>query len=353
MPKSRKGTVSVSSQEGMLRLRWRWNGKPYALTLGLFDSPLHRRLAEAKAAEIQADIAYERFDPTLTKYRSDAPAPTTTRPTSELWQMFTASRLTLGQISAATEAARYRPLLSNLVRFGRPIDQTTAPKFIDYLRSRQSPRIANQNLSLLRTFGDWCQAAGHWPANHFKGIAPAKGAESRREGEPFTREEIRKFLEVVRGDRHYRHYHDLCLFMFHTGCRPSEALTLKWKQVDLAAGTVKIHSTKTDSSHPLKLQPSVVQMLRDRPRQGELVFPGPRGKAISPRNFCQRCWKAICKRAEIPYRVPYFARHSLASHMIDKGASYPQVAYVLGHKSTRMVQSTYGRMVEPPELPEF
>lgn len=338
----------------MLRLRWRHQGQPYTLILGLFDSPLHRRIAQGKAAEIQADIAFERFDATLAKYRGEGA--TASRPTGELWDLFTRHRRTNGTISPATVAARYQPIAANLKRFGSHIDKTTAPAFIDLLRSRQSPRIANQNLSLLKGFGEWCVDVGHWQSNPFKPIAPMKGAETARAGKPFTRAEIRLFLDTLVGDRYYAHYHDLCLFLFHIGCRPGEALGLRWRQIDLAAGTVRIRATKTDSAHVLRLQPKLMAMLQARllhPDPNALVFPGPRGKRISPKNFCQRCWKHTCDRADIPYRVPYFARHSLASHLIDGGASYPQVAYVLGHKSTRMVQQTYGRMIDAPDLPEF
>jgi integrase len=355
MPKKRKGTVAIAVQKGMLRLRWRHQGTPYTLTLALFDSPLHRRIAEGKAAEIQADIAFDRFDRTLAKYRGEGQAEKRdVRPTLELWQLFTQSRRSLGLISPATESARYKPLAANLRRYAQDLDSTTATGFIDLLRSRQNPRIANQNLSLLKGFGEWCVDVGHWQSNPFKAIAPQKGAEQARQGKPFSKAEIRLFLDTIAQDRHYAHYHDLCLFMFHTGCRPGEALGLRWSQIDLADGTVRIRATKTDSSHTLRLQPVILKMLGDRPRPSDgLVFPGPRGKRISPKNFCQRCWKRTCDRAGIPYRVPYFARHSLASHMIDGGASYPQVAYVLGHKTTRMVQQTYGRMIEAPDLPEF
>jgi integrase len=92
---------------------------------------------------------------------------------------------------------------------------------------------------------------------------------------------------------------------------------------------------------------------RSSSRRSDLVFPSPTGKRINTRSFCRRCWRQTCTDAGIPYRVPYFARHSLASHLIESGATYPQVAYVLGHSSTRMVSQTYGRMVPPPQLPEF
>lgn len=348
--KAPKGTVSVVNQDGMLRLRWRYQGTPYTLTLGLFDSPLHRRVAQGKAAEIQADLAFDRFDPTLAKYRGDGIADG--RSTLALWGLFTRYRESTG--TSESTISKYRALQHNLERYGNLDSTNTAQEFILRLRDRQVPLVANQNLSLLKGFGRWCVEAGHWQSNHFNLIKPAKGAQQARKGEPFSKAEIRLFLDTIKLDRDYAHYHDLCLFLFHTGCRPGEALSLRWQQVDLTNGTVMIYATKTDHAHLLRLQPSAIAMLKERDQTSDLVFPSPRTQTrINGRNFCQRCWKRICAKAGIEYRVPYFTRHSLASHLIDSGATYPQVAYVLGHKTTRMVQQTYGRMIDPPDLPEF
>ena len=69
--KSFKGSVSVESFQGRLRLRLPrqlFDGKQKYLTLGLPDTDLNRRTAQAKAKLIESDIALERFDYTLAKY---------------------------------------------------------------------------------------------------------------------------------------------------------------------------------------------------------------------------------------------------------------------------------------------
>ncbi|HEY9657059.1 MAG TPA: DUF3596 domain-containing protein, partial [Allocoleopsis sp.] len=67
-----KGSVTVEEFRGRLRLhlpRFLYEGKNKYLSLGLDDTPENRKLAEAKARSIESDIIYERFDPTLNKYR--------------------------------------------------------------------------------------------------------------------------------------------------------------------------------------------------------------------------------------------------------------------------------------------
>lgn len=350
--KSPKGTVSISAQDGMLRLRWRTEGQSYALTLGLSDTALHRRIARGKASEIQADIAFERFDPTLAKYRGVAPE-AAIRATGELFNLWVET-IRDGGTSDASIVSRYQPLASNIKRYG--LTHTNARPFIDYLRQRQSPRIANQNLGLLRAFGKWCERLQFWPTNPFSKITPAKGATEAREGKPFTSDEIRKILDTVKADRDYGHYHDVIHFLVHTGVRPGEAFDLRVSALDLESGTVTVYGSKTDSTRLLELQPSLKVILADRaagqPAES-FLFPSPQGKRINGRNFTRRCWPTICSRSGVTYRVPYFTRHSLASHLVEGGATYPQVAYILGHTDTRMVAKTYGRMINRPKMPEF
>ncbi len=66
------GTVTVESYRQRLRLRLPrqvFEGKQKYLALGLADTKINRKIAEAKAHEIESDIVLERFDYTLDKYR--------------------------------------------------------------------------------------------------------------------------------------------------------------------------------------------------------------------------------------------------------------------------------------------
>jgi hypothetical protein len=73
--KSKKNTVSIYTQDGMLRLNFRVSGKRYRFALGYPDEPTYRVKAESIARMIELDILSGHFDPTLTRYR-DKPIPT-------------------------------------------------------------------------------------------------------------------------------------------------------------------------------------------------------------------------------------------------------------------------------------
>jgi len=65
-----KGTVQVEDLQGRLRLRWRYEGLRYALSVGLPDSKVNRKVAQRKAHLIELDIVSGNFDPTLKKYKT-------------------------------------------------------------------------------------------------------------------------------------------------------------------------------------------------------------------------------------------------------------------------------------------
>ena len=63
--RSPKGTVRIKTSNDRLQLVFSHGSKRHYLSLGLPDTKLNRRAAEAKAKLIEADIAYVKFDTTL------------------------------------------------------------------------------------------------------------------------------------------------------------------------------------------------------------------------------------------------------------------------------------------------
>ncbi|XGV96998.1 MAG: DUF3596 domain-containing protein [Leptolyngbya sp. BL-A-14] len=65
---NQKGTVAITNSKGWLRFRFSYKGKRHYISMRLQDTAKKRKLAEAKAKLIEADIAYEQLDPTLNRY---------------------------------------------------------------------------------------------------------------------------------------------------------------------------------------------------------------------------------------------------------------------------------------------
>jgi integrase len=68
--KASKGSVQILVSNGRLQLRFRFGGRRHYLSLGYSDTAVHRKLAEARARQIELDILSGNFDQSLTKYPS-------------------------------------------------------------------------------------------------------------------------------------------------------------------------------------------------------------------------------------------------------------------------------------------
>jgi integrase len=73
--KSQKGEISIENNEGRIRLRWRYDGKRYPLSLPYDYTPENMHHATLKADEIKLDIRKGCFDTTLEKYKPEVIKP--------------------------------------------------------------------------------------------------------------------------------------------------------------------------------------------------------------------------------------------------------------------------------------
>jgi integrase len=99
--KERIGRINIERYRDSIRLRWQLDGKRYSLTIGK-DSKETIKAARAKAGEIDADITFERFDPTLASYGKKYSSSTlevvsnssdTTLTLKQLWEQFLEDKL--------------------------------------------------------------------------------------------------------------------------------------------------------------------------------------------------------------------------------------------------------------------
>ena len=115
-----------------------------------------------------------------------------------------------------------------------------------------------------------------------------------------------------------------------TGCRKSEILTLRWEQVALEAGELRLPDSKT-GARVVPLSPSAVKVLAALPRPpgNPWVIPGRRPdthlRALAD------AWKVIRARAALEGVRIHDLRHSFASRALALGESLPMIGKLLGH----------------------
>lgn len=122
-----------------------------------------------------------------------------------------------------------------------------------------------------------------------------------------------------------------------TGARQGELLKLKWGDVDFALAQAAVDG-KNGERRAVALKGSAAEVLRElhkaRRLGTHLVFASRRGVAAFPR----QAWEAALREAKIENFHFHDLRHTFASYLAMSGATLPELAAALGHKTLAMVQ---------------
>jgi integrase len=197
----------------------------------------------------------------------------------------------------------------------------------------------------------------------------------REEIQPLTAEEANRLLKAARGERLAALY----VLAIHTGLRQGELLALKWEDLDLEAGTLRVrrsltyaggkHSLsepKTKKSRRLvRLTTGAVTALRSHlERQmgemdrlgslyspGGLVFANETGAIINPSNLRNRSFARLLKRTGLPANTRFHdLRHTCATLLLSRNINPKIVSEMLGHANIAITFDTYSYML--PDMQE-
>lgn len=161
------------------------------------------------------------------------------------------------------------------------------------------------------------------------------GRQSRRRVPKATRDdEYRQLLEHAPNDL----YRDLFVAMRWAGLRVSEAVGLRWDNVDLARLQLTVIG-KGNVERTIDVLPEAEAMLRRRlshyttiPPIGASVFPRPNGLPLTTRAV-QRTVQAIREKLGLPPErlTPHKLRHAYATDLVNRGVPIHVVSAQLGH----------------------
>ncbi|HEX2826049.1 MAG TPA: site-specific integrase [Burkholderiales bacterium] len=131
----------------------------------------------------------------------------------------------------------------------------------------------------------------------------------------------------------------LVMLALATGARRGELLGLRWADVDLERGMVTFHITKNRERRSVPVAGSALTVLRTwadaRRADDDRVFPGP--LPTLPLNI-ENAWRDALATADVRDFRFHDLRHSAASYLAMSGATAPEIAAVLGHKTLAMVK---------------
>jgi integrase len=168
----------------------------------------------------------------------------------------------------------------------------------------------------------------------------SRGQANRRR--PMTDEE---FQILLRGsDRAFRRF---LMFLKFTGCRPGEAASMRWEDVDFdqRAVVLKEHKTARKTGRPriIPLVPTVVKLLcwiraRRKALIQDHVFTNGRGNALS-RGWLSLKMQRLRRRLGLAKGVTlYGLRHRYGLMGIRNGVNLKLLSLCMGHVRTQMTE---------------
>lgn len=259
-----------------------------------------------------------------------------------------------------------KPVLGH-IRLAKLVPPQVRAFLNDMLREGLSPRTVQYSHAVLRRALGQAVKDGLVARNVAKLVDPPRV--ERPEVEPLTPEQARAFLKAIAGDR----LEALYSVAVAVGLRRGEALGLRWKDVDLEKGTIRVRGSlqrvdkklrlvelKTKRSRRSVALPNVAvsALRRHRVRQLEerllagsrwqdtgMVFTTKIGTLLEPRNV-SRSFHSALKNAGLPRKRFHDLRHTCASLLLVQDVHPRVVMQVLGHSQIGVTMDTYSHVID-------
>lgn len=178
--------------------------------------------------------------------------------------------------------------------------------------------------------------------------------------DPFDRDEAEEIMAQI-AKKNPGQVANLVETWFWTGMRTSEIFGLRWANVDLRKGYIRVkealvqgdrkNTTKTGVERDVKLNSralAAIQAQRQHTQAaGREVFQDPRTGSpwTDERSFRRSFWTPALKICGIRYRRPYTMRHTFATIMLMSNANPAFAAKQLGH-GIEMFLKTYSIWID-------
>lgn len=206
-------------------------------------------------------------------------------------------------------------------------------RLIDRLSKEYAQETVRKTIVFLKRILRWAVAEGYIQENPAEDITVSRPKKKRR-FHYFTKDELSQIFMIAR--KEYPDYAPIFMFLYYTGLRRSELVSMKWVDIDFKEKVLHVQDSKT--KHGVRIIPlcsEAVEILEKLPRENEWVFTsnltgGPvRGDTIT-RNFTRVLKKAGLKKEGVGVHI---LRHTFASHLAMAGVSLDVIRDLLGHSS--------------------
>lgn len=190
----------------------------------------------------------------------------------------------------------------------------------------------NRELSLIRHMFNMAIAEGKAKENPVKAGVRFQ-IEDKVDRDPLCPEEIQNLLSAA-----VPHLRPIIFTSLSTGMRLREILYLRWENVALRQGYIRVKNTKAGRDRKIPINVLLHEVLQEQKKtaKGEWVFPSP--KTGAPMDSIKTGWQGAVRRSGIgPFRF-HDLRHLAASNMVSNGVDLVTVMKILGHSDIRLTQ---------------
>ena len=228
----------------------------------------------------------------------------------------------------------------------RDVGTNDAREYVRHLMENYKERSMLRKISALRMFYDYLMRKGVINFNPFMDISLKRN--EKRLPSVLSEEEVARLLELVVNDFMDLRDHILFLFIYSTGARISEALSVDISMIEWSKRRIRIVG-KGSKTRFLFLNKDVADELRDyiekrdiylgqQARGNDALFIGKNRERLSFSTAHLIFEKAGEKLNLNKDFTPHTLRHSFATHMMDHGADIRLIQELLGHESISTTQ---------------
>jgi integrase len=384
--KNSKGSVTVSSVRGNLRLRlprglWSDRKQVY-LSLGLTDNLQNRKVAEIKAKQIELDILAGHFDSSLKKYQSityETPNSKPEEPKITFTEIYQKYIDTKKDKSGTTWKGTYNNTLNHLRSCPYQFPNE-AMEMKDWMLTNKTLDACRRILMQINAACNWAVERNLLESNPFLGKSKIRLKKSKPKIHPFSTNEKQAILIAFEKSEKFNYLLPLIKFFFLTGCRTSEAIGLRWKNIKADCSSISFEEVvilgfggaqrrRGTKQSPQRDFPCN-QQLRDlllsiKPKLAiadSSVFLRPDGSPISHQDL-RTAWygkgnvlgivrQLAADGAIDGYRPQYNTRHTMISACLEAGISPIQIACWVGN-SAEVIFRNYAGIITKVSVPEF
>ena len=235
------------------------------------------------------------------------------------------------------------------------VTETDARNYLRLLGDfKASAKTVRRKLAAARTFFRFLQRDSVVKQNPFSQLRGPREAKtlpkimSVEEAKRFLAQPLKDLGAKLLGDYPARRDSAIFEFLYSTGCRISEALCVKWGDIDFGRGGVVVNGKGGKERLVILGAPCIKALinlknaisLRNNALAAphENVFLSDKLNKLSARFVERRMKKYLAETGISGELSPHKLRHSFATHLLDAGADLRSVQEMLGHASLSTTQ---------------